>query len=133
MAIFITHNTHKEKTMYEFHGEVTKVYETKTVGTKGRQRREFRVKELPEGKYSNIVPFTLKGDRCKAADSLSVGDEVKIGFVLEGNEWAKPGSTDEPRCFCNNVCLKLEVVATRGGAEDSAPEPDAEPDGDMPF
>lgn len=118
--------------MYEFKGEVAKVYETRSVGTKGRLKREFRVKELPEGKFPNIVPFTLKGDRCKVGDSISAGDEVKVSFVLEGNEWDKHDGS-EPRCFCNNVCLKLEVTATKGGAAQSAPESDPEPDGEMPF
>lgn len=118
--------------MYEFEGEVVKVYPTKPYGTKGRVKREFRVKEMPEGKFANIVPFFLKGDRCSAADNLREGDGVKISFVLEGNVWDKRDGT-EPKCFCSNICLKLEKTS-----ESASPDGQAEPDQDqspedMPF
>lgn len=96
--------------MYEFSGEVVKVCPTRAVGQKQRLKREIWVKELPEGKFANTFPFVLKGDRCKMGDSLSVGDEVKVSFVLEGNVWDKRDGT-EPRCFGNGVCLKLEVTS----------------------
>ena len=123
--------------MYEFAGEIVKVTPTRAFGTKGRVKRELWVKELPEGKYSNTVPFTLKGERCKSADNIALGDEVKIGFVMEGRIWDKHDGT-EPRCFGNAVCLKLEVtqksaprdLPLSGGASAAM---EADDQGDMPF
>ena len=118
--------------MYEFEGEVTKVYPAKPYGTKGRVKREFRVRESSDSKYPNIVPFYLKGDKTSLADNLRPGDGVKVSFVLEGNEWDKHDGT-EPKCFCSNVCLKLEKTseapANGYGAE---AEQDQSPD-EMPF
>ena len=118
--------------MYEFEGEVTKVYPTKPYGTKGRVKREFRVKESSDSKYPNIVPFTLKGDRCSAADDLRPGDGVKISFVLEGHVWDKQDGT-EPKCFCSNVCLRLEKTSESASPDGQAlPDQDPSPD-EMPF
>lgn len=119
--------------MYEFTGEVVKVCPARAVGQKQILKREIWVKELPEGKFANTIPFVLKGERCKVGDTLSVGDEVKISFVLGGNVWDKRDGS-EPRCFGSNVCLKLEVTASNNprdlpmnGGYDS-PQGD-----DMPF
>ena len=120
--------------MYEFTGEVVKVCPTRAFGQKQILKREIWVKELPEGKFSNTIPFVLKGDRCKIGDTLAEGDEVKIAFVLSGNVWDKRDGS-EPRCFGSNVCLKLEVKANArprdlpmSGGYDNAPQGD-----DMPF
>ena len=124
--------------MYEFTGEVVKVCPTKAVGQKQRLKRELWIRELPEGKYPNTVPFVLKGERCKAADSLSEGDEVKIGFVLEGHVWDKPdvsatSATSAPRCFGSNVCLKLEKTASAPAQELPMTGGADEPPEEMPF
>ena len=120
--------------MYEFEGEVVKVYPTKPYGTKGRVKRELRVKEMPEGKFANVVPFYLKGDRCSVADNLREGDGVKISFVLEGNVWDKRDGT-EPKCFCSNICLKLEKTSeapANSNDGQTAFDQDQSPD-EMPF
>ena len=93
--------------MYEATGIVTKVGEARAVGLKGRIRREFRIRETPEGRFPNLIPFTLKGENVGLADGLQVGDSVKVQFVLEGHERDK-GDGTEPRCYCSNVCLRLE-------------------------
>lgn len=118
--------------MYEFEGEVTKVYPTKPYGTKGRVKREFRVKESSDSKYPNTVPFYLKGDKTSLADNLRPGDGVKVSFVLEGNEWDKHDG-QEPRCFCSNVCLKLEKTSESASLDgQTAFDQDQSPD-EMPF
>lgn len=93
---------------YEFVGTVTEVFPSKTVGQKGFQKRSFRVREDKESKYVNIVEFTLKGDKCALADSISVNDKVKVHFAVSGRIWAPE---DKPtRCFIDLECFKIDIM-----------------------
>ena len=116
--------------MFEFTGEVVKVGQPRAVGAKQRLRRDLWVKETPEGKYANIVPFVLKGEKVNAANNLKEGDEVKIGFVLEGYVWEKNG---EKKCFGSNVCLKMDVVSANTPPAIPLKDQASEDDIDMPF
>lgn len=108
---------------YEFIGTVTEIFPTQTFGSKGFQKREFRVKEKSDSQYPNIVPFILVKDKCSLADSLTEGAEVKIHFNLSGRIWAKDDGSPT-RCFCENQCWKIDILKQ---GKPSVPEP-AEPD-----
>ena len=110
---------------YEFTGTVTEVFPTQTFGSKGFQKREFRVKEKSDSQYPNIVPFTLTKDKCSLADSLTEGAEVKVHFSLSGRLWSKDDNSPT-RCFCENQAWKIDILQ-QGKPNVHAP---AEPDDD---
>ena len=123
---------------YEFTGTVTEVFPTQTYGSKGFQKREFRVKEDNDGKYPNIVPFILTKDKCSLADSLTENTKVKVFFNLSGRLWSK--DDDSPtRCFCENQAWKIEIIEPgKPKPVASVPEPTdddfaATAEDDLPF
>lgn len=95
---------------YEFTGIVTEIFPTQTIGTKGFQKREFRVKEKSDSEWANIVPFYLTRDKCAMADSLTEGAEVNVHFSLSGRIWDK-GDGSATRCFCENQCWKIDILS----------------------
>lgn len=111
---------------YEFEGTVTEIFPTQTVGSKGFQKREFRVKEKSDSQWPNFVPFILTKDKCALADSLSEGAEVKVHFNLSGRIWDK-GDGSPTRCFCENQAWKIDILKT---GKPNVPPP-AEPDEDL--
>ena len=123
-------------THYEMDGTVTEVFPTQTVGSKGFQKREFRIKEKSDSQWANIVPFILTKDKCTLADSLAEGAEVKVHFNLSGRIWDK-GDGSPTRCFCENQCWKVDILKA-GKPVPPPAEPDAslggadDPD-DIPF
>lgn len=92
-------------------GTVTEVLPTQTVGSKGFQKREFRIKEKTDSQWPNFVPFILTKDKCSLADSLSEGAEVKVHFNISGRIWDK-GDGSPTRCFCENQCWKIDILKT---------------------
>ena len=120
---------------YEFVGTVTEVLPTQSYGSKGFQKREFRVKEKSESQWTNIVPFVLMKDKCSLADSLSEGAEVKVHFSLAGRIWSKDDSSPT-RCFCENQCFKIDILQKGKPSVPEAPEPTDDgfgSDDDIPF
>ena len=95
--------------MYEFTGKVKRIGETK-VFANNFTKRELVVTESGGGEWPNVVGFWFKRAACGQLDALSVGDEVKIGFVIDGREWTDP-KTNAVRCFSDLTALKLEVVS----------------------
>ena len=90
-------------------GTVTEVFPTQTVGNKGFQKREFRIKEKSDSQWSNFVPFVLTKDKCTLADSLTEGTEIKVHFNISGRIWDK-GDGSPTRCFCENQCWKIDIL-----------------------
>lgn len=96
-------------TKFELIGTVTEIFPTQTYGSKGFQKREFRVREKSDSQYPNIVPFVLVKDKCALADSLSEGAEVKVHFNLSGRIYDK-GDGSPTRCYCDNQCWKIDIL-----------------------
>lgn len=122
---------------YEFIGTVTEIFPTQTIGAKGFQKREFRVKEKSDSQWPNIVPFILTKDKCSLADSLTEGAEVKVHFNLSGRIWDKQDGSPT-RCFCENQCWKVDILQQGRPNVPAVAEPSDEEfeDGDptdMPF
>lgn len=111
---------------YEMIGTVTEVFPTQTVGSKGFQKREFRIKEKNDSQWPNFVPFVLTKDKCLLADSLTEGTEVKVHFNLSGRIWDK-GDGSPTRCFCENQCWKIDILKA---GKPNVPPP-AEPEDDI--
>lgn len=120
--------------MYEFTGKVKRIGETK-VFANNFTKRELVVTESGGGEWPNVVGFWLKRAACGQLDALSVGDEVKIGFVIDGREWTDP-KTNAVRCFSDLTALKLEVVGAAKAAQSdngrSEPQADSS-DEEYPF
>ena len=111
-------------TKYEMQGTVTEVFPTQTVGSKGFQKREFRIREASDGKWPNIVAFVLTKDKCSLADSIQEGAEVNVHFSISGRIWDKQDGSPT-RCFCENQCWKIDILKK---GRPSAPMPSvAEP------
>lgn len=123
-------------TKYEFTGTVTEIFPTQTIGAKGFQKREFRVREKSDSQWPNIVPFILTKDKCSLADSLSEGAEVKVHFNLSGRIWDKQDGSPT-RCFCENQCWKVDILQQGKPNVPSVAEPDDDDiptdDTDVPF
>ena len=121
---------------YEFVGTVTEVLPTQTFGSKGFQKREFRVREKSESQWPNIVPFILTKDKCSLADSLTEGAEVKVHFSVAGRIWDK-GDGTATRCFCENQCWKIDILQQGKPNVPPPAEPDdvdvGAADDDLPF
>lgn len=95
---------------YELKGKVVEVFPIQTFGANGFQKREFRVREISDSKYPNIVPFILKKDKCAIGDSLYEGAEVNVHFNLNGHLYDK-GDGTPVRCFCDNECWKIDLLS----------------------
>lgn len=118
--------SNNENNKYSFTGTVTEIFPTQTVGSKGFQKREFRVKEAKEGQWGNFIPFVLTKDKCSQADSLTEGAEVTVHFSLNGRIWDK-GDGSPTRCFCENQVWKIDILKK---GKPNVPPP-AEPEGDF--
>lgn len=123
---------------YEIEGIVTEVFPTQTIGSKGFQKREFRIKEKSDSQWPNFIPFILCKDKCTLADSLTEGSEVKVHFSLSGRIWDK-GDGSPTRCFCENQAWKIDILKkgkpkTPEPIETSEDLPDANfDDSEIPF
>lgn len=131
-----THKKKREKEMKcEATGIVTEIFPTKTFGSKGFQKREFRIKEAGESKYPSFLPMTLTKDKCNLADSLTEGTEVKVHFNLTGRIWDK-GDGSDTKCFPELNCWKIDILK-KGKPMPPVAEPDVPADADftddMPF
>ena len=91
-------------------GTVTEVFSTQTFGSKGFQKREFRVREKSDSQWPNIIPFILTKEKCSLADSLSEGMEVTVHFSMSGRIWDK-GDGSPTRCFLENQCWKIDILS----------------------
>lgn len=94
---------------YEMEGTVTEIFPTQTFGSKGFQKREFRIKEKSDSQWPNFVPFILTKDKCSLADSITEGTEVKVHFNISGRIWDK-GDGKPTRCFCENQAWKIDIL-----------------------
>lgn len=121
---------------YEMKGTVTEIFPMQTLGSKGFQKREFRIKEKSDNKWPNFVAFQLVKEKCNLADSISEGDEVNVHFNISGRIWDK-GDGSPTRCFIENQCWKLDILKKAQSVPSVAePPPDAgaeEMIDDMPF
>jgi len=121
--------------MYEFTGRVRNIGELKSYSG-GFTKRGFVVDEDRDGQWPNSVSFVLKKDNTAKLAGVSVGEHVKLSFVIDGREWTDPKS-GKIRNFTDLTVLKLERlggVAAVAAPSEGAPEPDGQDDdGDMPF
>lgn len=100
----------KKENKYEMLGTVTEVFPTQVIGTKGFQKREFRIKQKSEGSWPNFASFVLTKDKCDLGDKLQEGAEVNVHFNINGRIWDK-GDGSPTRCFCDLECWKVDILS----------------------
>lgn len=124
--------------MYEFTGRIKRIGEVMTFAN-NFTKRELIVEQGSGREWPNVVCFTFKRSNCDQLDRLAVGEEVKLGFVIDGHEW-NDTKNNKIRCFNDLTALKLEVVRSGNSvsvasapASTSAPTSSSDDDSDMPF
>jgi len=70
----------------EITGKILVIGETETVGSAGTFNKRLLVVETDE-KYSQKVPVDFVQDKTSLLDSFSIGDNVKVGLNIRGNEY----------------------------------------------
>lgn len=111
---------------YNYTGVVIEVGKVQTFNN--FKKRELVVCDEPDAKYPNFVPFEATGDKCKELDAFKAGDEVEVGFFVNGRKWEKDGKT---RYFTS---LRIADVARAGEkvkAQDEPTEPEEISEGDV--
>ena len=95
--------------MYEITGTVKRIGDTQCYAN-NFSKRELVIAEPPRNdNWQNVIGFYFKRASCTELDKLSVGDEVKIGFVVEGHDWTDP-NTRKTRCFTDLTGYRLEIL-----------------------
>jgi hypothetical protein len=93
-------------------GTIHSIFETKSVGAKGFQKREFVIQT--EEKFPQLLSLEATGDRTQLLDSYRVGDTVNVAVNLKGRKWDGPNGTK----FFNTIeAWKIERI----GAPKSEP------------
>lgn len=90
---------------YEAKGKLSVIFDTQQLTEKFR-KREF-VLEIANGAYSEFIKFQLTQEKCSLLDGMSVGDEVKVSFVLRGRPYTKDGVTTY---FTNLEVWRIEAA-----------------------
>ena len=88
----------------ELSGKIIKIGETETVGSAGTFKKRQLVLETSE-QYPQKIPIDFVQDKTSALDSYAVGDDVKIGINIRGNEY-------QGRYFCSLNGWKIEKTST---------------------
>ena len=118
--------------MYEYIGKVSNVCDMQTFSS-GFSKRELVVEEKPNGKLTPHATFNFKGENISKLDQVRKGDEVKVGFVLDGREWQDP-RTNKIRHFTDLVGITLDILSTSCSKTPKQPiEEEPSPDEVTPF
>ena len=111
--------------MSEITGTIKVVGQTEEVGSKGFKKRLLVVTTSEQ--YPQQIPMDFVQDKVSLLDSFSVGQEVKVGINLRGNEY-------NGKYYLNAQGWRIEKL----GESQAAPfEPSGElvqdADDDLPF
>ena len=90
--------------MSEIAGKIIKIGETETVGSAGTFKKRQLVVETDE-QYRQQIPIDFVQDKTSVLDSYVVGDDVKVGINIRGNEY-------QGRYFCSLNGWKIEKTST---------------------
>lgn len=96
----------------ELQGTVKKIFETQTFAS-GFQKRELIL--LTQEQYPQPISVEFLSEKIMLLDSISEGDQVKIGINIRGREWTNPHG--EVKYFNSITGWRLEKFS------ESSPEP----------
>lgn len=96
-------------------GQIHLIEPTKVYGQKGFRKRLI-VLQQTRGKIMNYVPLDFLGDLCDAANSLRVGDSIRVTSRLTGRRWQRDPSS-EVRFYLSVEAIGFEYAdPQRAGA-----------------
>lgn len=72
--------------MSEVTGKIIKIGETETVGSAGTFKKRQLVVETEE-QYKQSIPIDFVQDKTDLLNVFVVGDDVKVGINIRGNEY----------------------------------------------
>lgn len=90
-------------------GTVYFIDDTKTYGSKGTFKKRLVVITQEDTRSTNYIPLEFIQDDCKRADSMKVGEEIEVEFILKGREWQKDRQS-EVRYFLNAEIVDWKVL-----------------------
>ena len=96
----------------ELQGTIKKIFETQTFAS-GFQKREMIL--LTQEQYPQPISVEFLSEKVHLLDSVSEGDNVKIGINIRGREWTNPQG--EVKYFNSISGWRIEKVT------DSAAQP----------
>jgi len=88
----------------EITGKIINIGDTLTVGSSGTFTKRQVVVETDE-QYKQTIPVDFVQDKTTVLDSYSIGDSVKIGINIRGNEY-------NGKYFCSLNGWKIEKVSS---------------------
>jgi ribosomal protein L21E len=83
-------------------GKVILLGETITVGSAGTFKKRTIVVETSE-QYAQSIPIDFVQDKCNILNAYKVGDNVKIGINIRGNEYNGKYYVSLTGCNINNT------------------------------
>ena len=126
--------------MYEMTGKILSIGEVQTFNN-DFTKREFIIDN--GNKYQNTVKFELTKDNCQLINGFRVGDDVSVGFWVNGTEWkdkffvnltASEIKTNTNQDTTGQSTKFDDVVPSTGGVEVTRPTPQlADAASDLPF
>ena len=103
-------------------GRVTKIGDVQTSST-GKSSWRTLVVETGD-KWSNPIPVVFRKDDMAKLDAIRVGDDVTVGYKLQGREWNGRNFVDVTGLYIERSAAPRETPA--------APQQSTEPE-DFPF
>jgi len=100
----------------ELQGTVKKIFETQTFAS-GFQKRELVL--LTQEQYPQPISIEFLQDKISLLDSVSEGENVKIGINIRGREWTSPQG--ETKYFNSITGWRIEKVSDFGNEPTQAP------------
>jgi hypothetical protein len=108
--------------MSEVIGKVHQLGSTETVGSAGTFKKRTIVIATSE-QYVQYIPIDFVQDKCTILDNYKVGQEVKIGINIRGNEY-------KGKFYVSLNGWNINKITDVPQAEAAQPQPEAD---DLPF
>ena len=105
----------QKNNFFEIEGRVYLKKDTQVISDKF-QKREFVLEVTEEFKdktYTKTIPFELVQKNVDKIDYASTGDKVKVGFVLDGREWAPKDDPEKKRYFGSNKAISIQPLEVK--------------------
>lgn len=104
--------------IFEVTAIIKGIGQTKAVGQKGFQIREFWLDMTDKPEYPNTPQFQATGDRTALLDNFQSGQQVKVRFALQGRKWEKDGRS--------GVFTSLNMISIESVGQATVPQAPAQ-------
>lgn len=115
--------------MSEITGKIIHIGQTETVGSAGTFKKRLLVIQTDE-QFSQKIPVDFVQDKTTILDKYGIGNEVKVGINIRGNEY-------NGKYYCSLNGWRVEAIknskqSVNTSTQSYEPAPDEEHD-DLPF